>query len=98
MSHLSLELIHAYQNRAKDIRVSVETSEDTADFSAIVFTAGDIEKSGLTADDTTDGFNVDFTLTTADLSVDTGVYDWELKASLAGEVRSVARGKLRVDP
>lgn len=97
MSHITPFTLHAYTNRALDVRISVETSETTGDFTALEFTAGTITKSGLTASDTAEGFNVDFTLTASDLNVPADLYAAELKATFGGEVHTLARGTLKVD-
>ena len=98
MSHIEIEHLHAYANRGLDIRVAVATDEEHTDFTAITFRIAEtaIEKTGLTADDTVTGFDTDLTLTAAELSITPDVYRWELVATLAGQVRTVAHGRFTV--
>lgn len=96
MSHAVGDPIHVYASRGIDLRVSVTTTETTTDFTSITFRAGAITKTGLTADDTTAGFDVDFTLTATDLAIAVGVYTYELKATFGGQVRTVIEGRMTV--
>ena len=97
MSHVEPEHLHAYANRGLDLTVMVETSEDTGDFTSVTFRVGTaIEKTSLTADDTATGFDVDLTLTAAELAITPGVYPWELAATFGGEVRTLAQGRFTV--
>lgn len=98
MSHIDSERIHAYAARGLDVRVSITTAEDHTDFTSITWRGAGIEKTGLTATDTAAGFDVDFTLTAAELTVTPGSYRWELLATFGGEVRTLALGQLTVDP
>lgn len=94
MPHVTAERIHAHANRGLDLRVKVATAEDPGEFSQITFRVDNdlIEKTGLTASATSTGFNVDLTLTAADLSLPSKKYTWELTAVFGGEVRTLGWG------
>ena len=98
MSHVVSQHLDAYAKRALDLRISIVTAEAHTDFTAITFRVGSIEKTGLTAADTATGFDVDLTLTVADLNIAVGTYRWELSATFGGEVRTLAFGQFTVNP
>jgi hypothetical protein len=98
MAHVPTTDIHAYRLRALELTVDVDTDADAADLSAIVFEAGDVEKTGLTATDGGTGVLIEVSLTGADLNMDSGIYPWECRATIGGQVRTLARGLLRLSP
>lgn len=100
MSHVEGDRIHAYANRGLDVRVSITTDEEHTDFTSIMFRvgAGVIVKTGLTADDTATGVDVDFTLTADELDLTPATLWWELLAMFGGQVRTLAEGPFTVDP
>lgn len=51
----------------------------------------------LIATPTATGFDVDLTLTAADLAIPYRVYDYELLATFGGEVRTLVAGDITVD-
>lgn len=94
MPHVKAERIHAFARRGLDLRVKVTTEEDPADFTAIAFRVDDdiIEKTALTASATAKGFNVDTTITAAELNLESKKYTWELAAVFGGELRTLGWG------
>lgn len=97
MSHIPQSRIHAFQKRAVPIEVDVETTLTPQDLTGIVFQLGSTTKTGLTAQTGGSGLIVDVTLTAADLDVAPGVYRWECRATIGGELRSLAHGAISVD-
>ena len=96
MSHVTRRSIHGYANRGLDLTIAVTTSEDHTDFTAVTFRVGAVEKTSLTPGDTPTGFDVDLTLTAAELAITPGVYQWELVATFGGQVRTVGRGDFTI--
>lgn len=98
MSHIEPDSIHAYQNRAKDLRILVNTTEDHSDFTSLAFEVADITKTDLTPVDHAEGFTVDLTLTAGELDFDPATLWWELTGTFGGEKRTLAQGPLVLDP
>lgn len=99
MSHVTRRSIHAYADRGLDLTIAVTTSADHTDFSALALHVGSsVSKTGLTADDTATGFNVDVTLTAADLDLTPGLYTWELRGTFGAEVRVLGTGPFVLAP
>jgi hypothetical protein len=96
LSHVTVRNIHAYANRGLDLRIAVVTSELTTAFTVITFRVGAVEKTSLSADDTETGFDVDLTLTAAELDITPGIYPWELVATFGGQVRTVGKGDFTI--
>jgi hypothetical protein len=98
MAHVPSTSIHAFRLRALEVTVDVDTAAAAGDLSAIVFEAGDVEKTGLTATAGGDGVLIAVSFAAADLSMDSGIYPWECRAVIGGQLRTLARGLLRLSP
>ena len=96
--HIEEVALHGYANRGLDLRIAVTTVEAHTDFTAITFRAGEglVTKAGLTAVDTPAGFDVDLTLTAAEMSITPDVYRWELLVTFGGQVRTLVLGDFTV--
>ena len=96
--HIEEVALHGYANRGLDLRISVTTVEEHTDFTAITFRAGEglVTQAALTAVDTAAGFDVDLTLTAAEMSITPDVYRWELLATFGGQVRTLVLGDFTV--
>lgn len=89
--------IDAFANRGLPITLEVLTATvDAADLSDVRFAFDTVEKTGLSATDTTTGIQVGVNLTVSDLALSAGQYHWELTAVLNGERVSLLHGRLRV--
>jgi hypothetical protein len=79
---------------------TVDTDEEAADWSSVVWRIGDIlEITGLTPVDGGDGVTVDVDLTAAQLlALPAGSYVWELVATVDGEVRTRGIDWFQLDP
>ena len=94
--HVPETHLHAYQNRALDLVVDVDTDVDAAQISGAVFEFGDTEKA-LIPEDGGAGVLIPVSLTAADLS-ESGAFRWECRATIGGQVHTLAVGTIRVSP
>jgi len=98
MPHVLGDDLHGYKNRALAFTVDVDTDEEAADWSSVTWRITNILEIGdLTPVDGGDGITVDVDLTAANLDLAVGVYEWELLATVDGEVRTRGVGPFRLD-
>lgn len=94
--HVPQTHLHAYQNRALDLVVDVDTEVTAAQISGAVFEFGNTEKA-LIPEDGGAGVLIPVSLTAADLP-EPGSFRWECRAIIGGQPHTLATGVLRVDP
>lgn len=101
MSHVSSSRsnIHAFQNRALDIQIDVDTVLEPGDLSATTFRigAGVLSKTGLTPEEGGSGITIDVALSAADLDFSVGQYQWECFATVSSQVRTLALGRFTLE-
>ena len=99
MSHVLGGRLHGYRNRALAFTIDVDTDEDAADWSSVVWRIGStLEIDGLTPVDGGSGVTVDVDLTAAQLALPAGRYRWELVATIDSQVRTRGVGWFLLDP
>jgi hypothetical protein len=98
MPHVLGDDLHGYINRALAFTIDVDTDEEADDWSNVTWRINDIlEITDLTAVDGGIGITVDVDLTAANLDLPVGVYQWELLATVDGEVHTRGIGDFRLD-
>jgi hypothetical protein len=91
MPHREPATLHGYADRAIDIRIEVATTATSTDYTSPGFKIADVleKTTGLTLSD-------DLTLSQADMAIVPGWHQWELYATRAGAVRSLAHGMFHI--
>lgn len=90
------EIIHGYEHRATDILLTVHTTAET--ITGLTFTTGPITKTGLVSIPIDTGFNVEVSLTAAEMSFGAGSRRYELTGVYGGQVRTLLTGWFTIDP
>lgn len=98
MAHVPRTRIHAYQKRPISILIDIATGLTPGDLTGVIFKFGTVEKTGLTPQAGGQGLEIPVVLTSADLTVKPGRYEWECRATIAGEPTPLATGRFDVSP